>query len=162
MDATTRSELIERYATAPARLRAVREEVPPAAMKWRPAPGKWSVHEVICHCGDSETNAAMRIRYLLGEVEPVIQGYDQDRWAAVLDYHGQDLDDAFTIIDATRALTLPLIRRQPSAAWLRAGRHTESGPYSATTWLQTYAAHIDQHVAQIRRNIAAWKARADT
>ena len=36
--------------------------VPDSAVKWRPAPGKWSAHEVVCHCADAEMNAAARIR----------------------------------------------------------------------------------------------------
>ena len=45
-------------------------KVPPEALKWRPAPGKWSVHEIIIHCADSEANAHMRVRYLLAEKDP--------------------------------------------------------------------------------------------
>ena len=52
-----------------------------------PGAGKWSVHEVVVHCADSETNAALRIRYLIAEKEPLIVGYDQDAWARVFDYH---------------------------------------------------------------------------
>ena len=37
--------------------------VPDEAVKWRPSPGKWSVHEIVCHCADSEMNGAIRLRY---------------------------------------------------------------------------------------------------
>ncbi len=45
------------------------------------------------------------------------------------------------------------------ADWRRAGVHTESGPYTATKWLQIYAEHAEIHAAQIRQNRAAWAAR---
>jgi hypothetical protein len=66
----TREDLIRRYAEGPTLLRRTLETVPREALKWRPESNKWSVHEVIVHCADSETNAHMRIRYLLGEDEP--------------------------------------------------------------------------------------------
>src|SRR5262245_10238266 len=73
-----RNHRIEQYASAPKRIREVLEKVPPEAMKWRPAEGEFSVHEIVCHCADSETNAYSRIRYLLTEEKPVIVGYDPD------------------------------------------------------------------------------------
>jgi hypothetical protein len=35
--------------------------------------------------------------------------------------------------------------------WTREGWHTESGRYSAETWLKIYSAHGRDHAAQIRR-----------
>ena len=66
--------------------------MPAEALQWRPAPGKWSVHEGVCHCADSETISSTRIRLLVGEERPTILGYDQDRFAQRFDYHAQPLD----------------------------------------------------------------------
>jgi len=55
-----RQTLIEQYAAGPARLRAALATVPAEAVKWRPAPKEWSVHEIVCHCADSETNGRGR------------------------------------------------------------------------------------------------------
>ena len=160
MTAAQRDDLIRRYAEGPALLRRALAQVPPAAMQWRPQPGKWSAHEVVVHCADSETNSHMRLRYLLGEADPVIQGYDQDRWAAALDYHAHPLEPALATIDAVRANTVPLLRRLPEAAWARKGRHTDSGPYGVEDWMKIYAEHLEIHSRQIARNIEAWKSRA--
>src|SRR5206468_7150276 len=73
-----RDRRVEQYASAPGRLRETLAGVPPKAMKWLPEPGEFSVHEIVCHCADSETNAYCRIRYLLTEEKPVIVGYDPD------------------------------------------------------------------------------------
>ena len=35
-------------------------------MKWRPGKGKWSVHEVVCHCADSETNPTNHAGWVTG------------------------------------------------------------------------------------------------
>jgi hypothetical protein len=133
-------------------------EVPREALQWRPGPGKWSVHEVIVHCADSETNSAMRIRYLAGEPSPVIQGYDQDRWARDFDYHRLPLELSLRQVEAVRTWTAAFIRSLPESGWSRAGRHTEmKEPYSADVWLGIYAEHLETHARQIRRNLEAWK-----
>jgi hypothetical protein len=154
-----RATLIDTYAHGPARLRGALGRVPAEALKWRPADGRWSVHEIVCHCADSEANAHMRIRYLVGESSPIISGYDQDRWAVTFAYHDHQLEPALAVIDAVRANTVALLRRLAPEAWSAAGRHTEiDGPYTAQMWLEIYAEHLEIHARQIERNIAAWEA----
>lgn len=159
MHASERNGLIERYAAGPARFLAVLTEVPAAAMQWRPAAGKWTVHEVIVHCADSETNAHMRLRYLLAEDRPVIIGYNQDNWATTLDYHAHPIEPALATIVSVRANTVPLLRRLPEASWALMGTHTESGSYGVEDWLRTYSEHLEIHERQIRRNLEAWRTR---
>jgi hypothetical protein len=154
-----RAALIDRYAMGPALLKAALAKIPAEARQWRPAPNRWSAHEIIVHCADSESNAALRIRYLQAEAKPVIQGYDQDRWARELDYQAHPLDAALATVEAVRAHTVPLLRRMTDADWQRTGHHTESGAYSAEEWLRIYAEHLEKHSGQLERNLAAWEAR---
>ena len=157
---TEREVLIDRYASGPALFKATIAKVPKEAFQWRPAPGKWSAHEVIVHCADSETNAHARIRYLVAEQRPpVIQGYDQARWAQVLDYHSLPWEPALATVEAVRANTTALLRRMTDEQWARVGSHTESGTYGALDWLKTYAEHLEIHARQLERNIAAWGSR---
>lgn len=156
LERAEREELIERYADGPAKLKEALSKAPAEARKWRPAEGRWSAHEVVCHCADAETNAAMRLRYLLAEREPVIVGYDQDAWARTLDYHAHPLEVALATVEAVRANTTALLRRLPEDAWAKEGRHTESGRYTAEDWLRIYAEHLERHTIQIERNLKAW------
>ena len=151
---------LQRYADGPALLRTTVAKVPAEALQWRPAPGKWSVHEVVCHCADSETISSTRIRFLVGEDRPTIPGYDQDRWAVAFDYHTLSLEAALRQIEQVRAWTSAFVRRLPASAWAREGTHTESGRYTAEKWLETYSEHLDVHARQIERNLTAWRARA--
>jgi hypothetical protein len=160
MTSTERKALIDQYARGPERVRAALAKVPAEALQWRPAPGKWSVHEVVVHCADSETNASLRIRYLLAEREPVVVGYDQEAWARLFDYHAQPLEEALAVASAARSRTVPLLWKVDEAQWTKEGRHTESGRYTAEDWLRIYAAHLEGHAQQIERNLAAWKARS--
>jgi tRNA U34 5-methylaminomethyl-2-thiouridine-forming methyltransferase MnmC len=158
MDAAEREDRIRRYAEGPARLARALAKVPEVARQWRPAPGRWSAHEIVCHCADSETSGSLRIRFLLAETEPTILGYDQDAWASRLDYHAHPLEPALRTVEAVRANTVALLRRQPPEAWSREGRHTESGRYTAEDWLTVYSEHLEKHSAQIEGNLAAWQA----
>ncbi len=108
------------------------------------------------HCADSETNSHGRIRYLLAEEKPVIQGYDQDRWSQQLDYHALPIAPALLTVEAVRANTVPLLRHATDADWAKSGIHTESGRYSAEDWLKSYAEHLEIHTRQLERNLAAW------
>ena len=153
-----RASLIQQYADGPRRLRSALGTVPTQALQWRPAPGEWSAHEVVVHCADSETQAASRIRVVVSEKDPVIQGYDEAQWARDFDYHAHPLDIALAAVDAVRANTAALLLRLPEVAWSRVGRHTESGRYGAVDWLRIYAEHLENHARQIEANVAAWKA----
>lgn len=159
LTAAERATLIERYATGPTRLAAALGAVPREALQWKPGPARWSAHEIVVHCADSETNAHMRLRFLLGEPEPLIVGYDQDRWAVAFDYHAHPLEPALATVRAVRANTVPLLQRIPEDGWRRVGRHTESGPYSVEDWLAIYAEHLEKHSHQIEHNVQAWRAR---
>ena len=159
MTPSEREALIARYAEGPDLLEAAIAEVPAEALRWRPAPDGWSVHEVAVHCSDSEANAHMRIRFLLGEDRPVIMGYDQDRWAGAMDYHAHPMAPALLTVRAVRANTVPLLRRLTEAQWARAGTHSESGTYGAETWLGIYAEHLEVHARQVRRILEAWRGR---
>lgn len=159
MNAAEREALIQRYEAGPRVLREALAKVPAEAVKWRPAPGKWSAHEVVAHCADSETVSSTRIRFLVGEDGPAISGYDQDRWAAAFDYHTLPLAPSLAQIDAVRAWTTALIRSLPASAWAREGTHSEMGRYTAEQWLELYAEHLEVHARQISRNVEAWKKR---
>jgi hypothetical protein len=152
-----RRKAIGRYAAGPARLRAALRRVPRAALHWRPAPGEWSAHEVVHHCADSESNAHLRLRYLLAEKDPLIVGYDQAEWARALEYARRPLAPALATVVAVRANTVPLLRALPETAWGRSGRHTEMGAYTVEGWLGLYAEHLEIHARQIEANVAGWR-----
>lgn len=155
--AAEREERIVQYQRGALRLRNALALVPDAAVRWRPGPKRWSAHEIVCHCADSELNGAARIRYLVAQPEPMIVGYDQDEWARIFDYHALPLEPALHTIEAVRESTTVLLRALPEEAWAKEGTHSESGRYTAQDWLRIYADHLEKHSRQIERNLAAWQ-----
>jgi hypothetical protein len=162
MDRAHREKLIQRYADGPRRLREALGRVPAAAMKWRPAPGEWSAHEVICHCADSETVAYARIRYVVAERDPLLVGYDQEEWARRFNYHSLPLEPALAGVETVRASTAALLRTLSDEAWARRGRHTEMGEYPAEKWLELYAEHLEDHAQQIENNVTGFTQRRES
>ena len=158
-DAATRTSFLRRYAEGPLLLRRAWAAVPTEARTWRPGTDTWSAHEVVVHCADSETYAAIRIRLLLAEPDPLIVGYDESEWARRFDYHASDPEAALQLVETVRAHTTAMLSRLPDEAWGRMGRHTHSGPYGTDDWLRIYAEHLETHAAQIQRNLAAWRNR---
>ena len=55
---------------------------PDARLRERPAPGKWSVAEILAHIADVEIAVSWRIRSILGDPGIKVQAYDQDAWVA--------------------------------------------------------------------------------
>lgn len=156
LTAQDRETLILEYEQGAGLLRSAWESVPEEAEKWKPAPDKWSAHEVVIHCADSETYSATRLRLLVAEKDPVIVGYDQAAWADIFRYHSQSTDRALRTVDAVRVGTLVVLRALSESDWTKMGRHTESGPYGVADWLRSYAAHLTGHANQIQRTVEAY------
>ncbi|MCX8010525.1 MAG: DinB family protein [Ignavibacteria bacterium] len=157
MTQTEREHLIQKYENGFKLLMEKLKLFPEEALKWKPSPEKWSAHEVILHCADSETNAAMRIRYLVSEENPLIVGYDQDLWAKKFDYHSLSIQPALKTIENVRAWTSELIKRFSEEDWNKKGKHTEYGEYSAEKWLELYSSHLEVHANQLERILNEWK-----
>lgn len=153
-----RAELLARYERGPALLRAAWDALPAEARTWRPGPARWSALEVLAHCADAEMHAAIRIRALLAEEQALVAGYDENRWAQVLDYQRVDPAQAFALIEAANRITAALLARLPQECFGRAGTHTQRGPYTDADWFRIYAEHLEIHAQQIGRNHEQWRA----
>ena len=116
-----------------------------------PIPGKWSAREIVHHLGDSESTSAWRLRKLLVEDNPLIQGYDQDAFASRLRYNERDMAPALDAFRCARESTMQVLQLMTDDDWNRAGTHSESGRYTTEDWLRIYAAHAHNHAAQIQR-----------
>lgn len=158
MDKNERNEKIERYGQGFDLLLAALKEIPVEAWKFKPAPQEWSIHEVIIHLGDSETNAALRARKLAVEPGGLLMGYDQDKWAVELNYHDQNTDDALQVTKFARLTTYNWLKTLPDDVFSHTVRHPEyDEPYTFEQWINIYSAHIPGHIEQIQNNYSLWK-----
>lgn len=115
----------------------------------------WTAREIVHHLADSEMTSAIRLRRLLAEDDPVIQGYDEAAFARRLHYDRRPIAASLNAMRAARDASANLLDHLTEEEWHRKGTHTESGPYSVTDWLAIYADHAHDHADQIRRALTS-------
>jgi hypothetical protein len=155
MTSQERQELIAKYREGYNEVTRSLEGFPPDSLTAHPIEGKWSAAEIVHHLADSETTSGLRLRRLLVEDHPLIQGYDQDAYAGRLNYNNREMAPALDAFRSARATAAQLFEFMSDADWHREGTHSESGSYSVEGWLTIYASHAHNHAAQIRRLRAA-------
>jgi len=119
----------------------------------RPAPGKWSAAEIVCHLADCELVFGFRLRQTLAEDGPTIQPFDQDKWAAT--YPGTSAGLALGVFSSLRRWNLKLIGAALPAAADRPMIHPERGAMTFQTVVETMAGHDLNHLGQLRRLVPA-------
>jgi hypothetical protein len=148
MDEATRRELIARYRAGYGQVQRALEGCTPEELDRRPRPGAWTAREIVHHLGDSEMTSAIRLRLLIATDNPVIAGYDQEKFASAL-YYDRPIAGSLDAFKAARQTTAELLDRLSETEWLREGTHTEHGRYSVHRWLRIYADHAHEHARQI-------------
>lgn len=148
-------ELASAYESATAEFLQIATSVPAEKLDLNDGEN-WSSRQVIHHCADSEAQSYARLRRLVAEPIPVIQGYDENLWAQdpTLGYTELPIENSIAVFTAVRAASLDVIRRlKPEQLQLK-GIHSESGEYSLLRWLETYTRHANNHAEQIKENLA--------
>jgi hypothetical protein len=127
------------------------QSVPVDRLRVPEAPGKWSVAAVLAHLADCELVIGVRSRFIVGDIEPPLIGFDQDRWAE--EFHYMEADAAWSLeqFAAFRTANLRHWRTLSPEQWQRVGHHSERGPLSAVLNLRLSAGHDLVHRNQIDR-----------
>ena len=144
-------------AAAPERLAKLLKGVSPAKARKHPAPGKWSIAEIVSHIADTELVGGYRIRAILGAPGTQIIGFDQDVWVTALHYDKRDLKKSFEQYRALREANLALLKSLTPEQWKQHGVHNERGPETVETIVKMFAGHDINHFQQIERILAAKK-----
>jgi len=148
-------EPLSLLAAAPARLAELLAAAPQTLCARRPAPGKWSIQEIVAHLADDELVGAYRIRLILAAPGTAIQAFDQDLWAETGRYAATEPGQALALFRALREANLALLHRLSPAEWERAGIHAERGEESIRDIATYYAGHDLNHFAQIEAILAS-------
>jgi hypothetical protein len=116
-----------------------------------PAPGAWSVAEIVSHLADSEIVFAYRVRMILSTPGTPIQAYNQDNWSKAVRAAESDPRDSLALFRAVRTSMLRLLRGLGDEELDRFGLHAERGKESVRHLIRLYAGHDRNHLAQIER-----------
>ncbi len=115
----------------------------------RPAPGKWSVGEIIAHLADDELVGGYRMRMILEKPGTPIQGFDQDKWAELGNYAKRDPKASLEFFRAARKANLAFYRLLNARQRKFHGVHSERGEESINLVFKLFAAHDINHLRQI-------------
>lgn len=115
----------------------------------KPAPGKWSVNEILAHLADAELTIGYRMRTIAGNPGTAIQAYDQDAWAKAMSYDKRRAKDSLAAFRAIRDSNLAMIRSLTAEQWDHFGMHAERGRESIRTMVRMTAGHDINHIRQL-------------
>jgi hypothetical protein len=122
-------------------------------LRVRPAPGEWSVAELVGHLLDAELVTAARYRWILAHDQPSLIGYDQDLWVQRLGHQEDDPEEVLGLLEALRRSNLALWGRTGSTERARVGIHAERGPESFDLLFRLVAGHGLFHMAQMKQTL---------
>jgi DinB family protein len=131
--------------------------VPASKLRKRPAPGKWSVGEILAHLADSEIVRGWRMRQILGAPGTPIQAFDQDMWAAAGHYEKRDPRKSLETFRVLREANLALLKSLTPEQWKHHGMHAERGVETIEHISRMEAGHDINHLSQIERILGAKK-----
>jgi DinB superfamily len=160
----TSQAVIEALARAPEIVVPLVREVPPAILKRRPAPRRWSAHEHACHLAHVHALFFDRLETMLREPEPLIAGYqpgDQDVDDMLL---RMDLDESLDRYVADRDRLVARLRALDASDWARTARHSEYRAYSVFIMFRHVALHDFLHGYRIEELLLRpdWEPSAET
>jgi uncharacterized damage-inducible protein DinB len=118
-----------------------------------PAPGKWSIREIVAHLADCELVFAFRLRQTLAEDHHVLQPFDQTKWGER--YAPYDLASGLGLFTATRGWNLKLLSTLSEADRHRPVTHPERGTMTLWTIVETMGGHDINHLQQVERIASA-------
>lgn len=136
-------------AEAPGRLRKLVKGLTEKQLSRSPAPGKWSIKQIVAHLADGEVILGSRYRMAAAHDRPPIAGYDQDLFVERLGVENATTEELLADFELARAVNLGLLQRLPEGAFQRVGLHSERGEESIEKMVCMYAGHDRIHLEQI-------------
>jgi hypothetical protein len=136
-------------AVAPVTIERLLEGASDELLSRTPAPGRWSIKEILAHLADDELVGAYRIRMILSAPGTDIQAFDQDVWASTGRYASRDAATSMALFRMLREMNLALLRQLSPEEWDRFGMHAERGRESVRDVARYFAGHDVNHIRQI-------------
>jgi hypothetical protein len=140
----------------PAILRGLMSELSAGDVRWKPAPGRFSVGEVLAHLSHSEGHCyRARLDRFLNEENPQFASDDAQHHLEL--YRDMDPEDAFDHFEEQRETNIEALRGLPPGAGCRQAVHDKVGPVTLAQMLNEWALHDLGHIRQIAELVRARK-----
>lgn len=120
------------------------------AMRWRPAPDKWSALEVLCHLADEEReDFRLRLDLTLHDPERAWPGIDPKAWVVERAYQDRMPGDVLEDFMHERAKSLIWLGHLDAPGWDNVHQHPSLGQIRAGDILASWAVHDLLHLRQL-------------
>jgi hypothetical protein len=153
----TLAEDLERFRRGAEVLATVLTGAAGEEVDYSPAPDKWTIRQIMAHLADAELVGAHRLRLVIAEDNPTLTSFDEKAWTRNLHYARRKPTQSLETFRRLRAENYELLRELPESVFERAGSHTENGPVSLRSLLQSYADHAESHARQLQAIRAEYK-----
>jgi len=143
---------LEAAEKSPKEIAAAVSGLPPQVLRYKPAPDKWSILEILSHLADIEIVYAYRLRQMLADQKPVIAPMDQDEWAKNLGYMDTPAPELVVLYGLNRYHNVRLLLRLKPADLEKSAFHPEyHQAVTVATLVEKMAGHGTNHLQQIER-----------
>jgi hypothetical protein len=116
-----------------------------------PAPGKWSVGEILAHLAEDEVTSYWRYRQMIENNGVALNSFDQDLWSRLGDYQSRKPAESLQLFRLLREANLGMLALLSSEEWQRFGVHAERGKITVEDLARHMAGHDVNHIEQIRK-----------
>lgn len=145
-------QIITRLKANAAVFQAQCRDVPEKQARWKPAPGKWSILEVMNHLADEETDDfRTRVDLTLHSPGKAWPAIDPPAWAVERKYNERDLAETVVRFVEERANSVTWLEQLEGPQWDLAYEHPVFGTITAGRVLTSWLAHDHIHIRQINR-----------
>ncbi len=143
------ADVLDLLASEPALLRDLLSGITDEQANARPAPGEWSIKEVVGHLNDTERVFAYRaLRFSRGD-SAALPGFDQDEFVKSTDFNRRTLADLVEEFSLQRQANLLMIRALTAEEAARVGA-ASGNPMSARAAIYVLAGHVLHHVESLK------------
>jgi uncharacterized damage-inducible protein DinB len=137
---------------APSRIATLTEGLSPAQLVAPPAPGEWSLRDVLAHLRACSDMWGKYIGLMLDEDRPTFKAVNPTTWIKSTDYMELEFRPSFAAYAAQRADLLALLKTLPPESWERSATVTGAGKPRERT-MRSYAMWLANHEQTHLRHI---------
>jgi hypothetical protein len=147
---------IELLEATPQILRGLMSDLSAEDVRWKPAPDRFSIGEVLAHLSHSEGHCyRARLDRFQSETNPT---FERDHASQHLElYRNADPEDAFDHFEEQRDTNVDFLRNLPPGFGKRTAVHEALGPVTAAQMLNEWALHDLGYIRQIAELVRARK-----
>jgi hypothetical protein len=143
---------IEAAEKSPKQIATAVSGLPDKILRYKPAPNRWCILEILAHLADMELLYAHRIRQMLADKKPVLAPIDQDDWAKNLGYMEESPAELVALYGLNRHHNLQLLRRIKPEDLQKSAYHPElQKDVCVAEYVERMGTHGTNHLEQIER-----------